>query len=231
MVMPRPDTRRLVVHDDPKAVSSEAFRTLRTNLQFASPDAKLETILITSSVPAEGKSTVCSNLAVSIVQTGKDVILVDCDLRKPTVHKAFGLNNAVGLTSVLTGQVAVEDALQKTHCEGLSVLTAGPLPPNPTELLQSNVMQEVLKKLKLMGDQVLLDAPPVLPVADSMILSTYVDGVVLVIASRQVPREIALRAKELLQNTNARLLGVVLNQVRYSSDGDQYYYNYYTEEI
>lgn len=229
--MPRPDTRRLVVHDDPKAVSSEAFRTLRTNLQFASPDAKLETILITSSVPAEGKSTVCSNLAVSIVQTGKDVILVDCDLRKPTVHKTFGLNNAVGLTSVLTGQVAVEDALQKTHCEGLSVLTAGPLPPNPTELLQSNVMQEVLKKLKLMGDQVLLDAPPVLPVADSMILSTYVDGVVLVIASRQVPREIALRAKELLQNTNARLLGVVLNQVRYSSDGEQYYYNYYTEEI
>ena len=229
--MPRPDTRRLVVHDDPKAVSSEAFRTLRTNLQFASPDAKLETILITSSVPAEGKSTVCSNLAVSIVQTGKRVILVDCDLRKPTVHKTFGLNNAVGLTSVLTGQVAVEDALQKTHCEGLSVLTAGPLPPNPTELLQSNVMQEVLKKLKLMGDQVLLDAPPVLPVADSMILSTYVDGVVLVIASRQVPREIALRAKELLQNTNARLLGVVLNQVRYSSDGDQYYYNYYTEEI
>lgn len=229
--MPRPDTRRLVVHDDPKAVSSEAFRTLRTNLQFASPDAKLETILITSSVPAEGKSTVCSNLAVSIVQTGKDVILVDCDLRKPTVHKAFGLNNAVGLTSVLTGQVAVEDALQKTHCEGLSVLTAGPLPPNPTELLQSNVMQEVLKKLKLMGDQVLLDAPPVLPVADSMILSTYVDGVVLVIASRQVPREIALRAKELLQNTNARLLGVVLNQVRYSSDGEQYYYNYYTKEI
>lgn len=229
--MPRPDTRRLVVHDDPKAVSSEAFRTLRTNLQFASPDAKLETILITSSVPAEGKSTVCSNLAVSIVQTGKDVILVDCDLRKPTVHKTFGLNNAVGLTSVLTGQVAVEDALQKTHCEGLSVLTAGPLPPNPTELLQSNVMQEVLKKLKLMGDQVLLDAPPVLPVADSMILSTYVDGVVLVIASRQVPREIALRAKELLQNTNARLLGVVLNQVRYSSDGEQYYYNYYTKEI
>ena len=229
--MPRPDTRRLVVHDDPKAVSSEAFRTLRTNLQFASPDAKLETILITSSVPAEGKSTVCSNLAISIVQTGKDVILVDCDLRKPTVHKTFGLNNAVGLTSVLTGQVAVEDALQKTHCEGLSVLTAGPLPPNPTELLQSNVMQEVLKKLKLMGDQVLLDAPPVLPVADSMILSTYVDGVVLVIASRQVPREIALRAKELLQNTNARLLGVVLNQVRYSSDGEQYYYNYYTEEI
>lgn len=229
--MPRPDTRRLVVHDDPKAVSSEAFRTLRTNLQFASPDAKLETILITSSVPAEGKSTVCSNLAVSIVQTGKRVILVDCDLRKPTVHKTFGLNNAVGLTSVLTGQVAVEDALQKTHCEGLSVLTAGPLPPNPTELLQSNVMQEVLKKLKLMGDQVLLDAPPVLPVADSMILSTYVDGVVLVIASRQVPREIALRAKELLQNTNARLLGVVLNQVRYSSDGEQYYYNYYTKEI
>lgn len=229
--MPRPDTCRLVVHDDPKAVSSEAFRTLRTNLQFASPDAKLETILITSSVPAEGKSTVCSNLAVSIVQTGKRVILVDCDLRKPTVHKIFGLNNAVGLTSVLTGQVAVEDALQKTHCEGLSVLTAGPLPPNPAELLQSNVMQEVLKKLKLMGDQVLLDAPPVLPVADSMILSTYVDGVVLVIASRQVPREIALRAKELLQNTNARLLGVVLNQVRYSSDGEQYYYNYYTEEI
>lgn len=228
--MPRPDERRLVVQEDPKAVSSEAFRTLRTNLQFASPDVELRAVLFTSPGPAEGKSTVSSNLAVSVAQTGTEIVLVDCDLRKPTVHKIFGLNNSVGLTSVLTGQIKLEDAVQKTKIDGLSVLTSGPIPPNPAELLQSKSMRGIVERLKQEHERVLLDAPPVLPVADAMILSAYVDGVIMVISANHVPREMAVRAKELLENTNARLLGVVLNQVKYSRDGEQYYYNYYTSE-
>lgn len=228
--MPRPDERRLVVQEDPKAVSSEAFRTLRTNLQFASPDVELRAVLFTSPGPAEGKSTVSSNLAVSVAQTGTEVVLVDSDLRKPTVHKIFGLNNSVGLTSVLTGQIKLEDAVQKTKIDGLSVLTSGPIPPNPAELLQSKSMRGIVERLKQEHERVLLDAPPVLPVADAMILSAYVDGVIMVISANHVPREMAVRAKELLENTNARLLGVVLNQVKYSRDGEQYYYNYYTSE-
>lgn len=228
--MPRPDERRLVVQEDPKAVSSEAFRTLRTNLQFASPDVELRAVLFTSPGPAEGKSTVSSNLAVSVAQTGTEIVLVDSDLRKPTVHKIFGLNNSVGLTSVLTGQIKLEDAVQKTKIDGLSVLTSGPIPPNPAELLQSKSMRGIVERLKQEHERVLLDAPPVLPVADAMILSAYVDGVIMVISANHVPREMAVRAKELLENTNARLLGVVLNQVKYSRDGEQYYYNYYTSE-
>jgi len=228
--MPRPDERRLVVQEDPKAVSSEAFRTLRTNLQFASPDVELRAVLFTSPGPAEGKSTVSSNLAVSVAQTGTEIVLVDSDLRKPTVHKIFGLNNSVGLTSVLTGQIKLEDAVQKTKIDGLSVLTSGPIPPNPAELLQSKSMRGIVERLKQEHERVLFDAPPVLPVADAMILSAYVDGVIMVISANHVPREMAVRAKELLENTNARLLGVVLNQVKYSRDGEQYYYNYYTSE-
>lgn len=228
--MPRPDECRLVVQEDPKAVSSEAFRTLRTNLQFASPDVELRAVLFTSPGPAEGKSTVSSNLAVSVAQTGTEIVLVDSDLRKPTVHKIFGLNNSVGLTSVLTGQIKLEDAVQKTKIDGLSVLTSGPIPPNPAELLQSKSMRGIVERLKQEHERVLFDAPPVLPVADAMILSAYVDGVIMVISANHVPREMAVRAKELLENTNARLLGVVLNQVKYSRDGEQYYYNYYTSE-
>jgi protein-tyrosine kinase len=228
--MPRPDERRLVVQEDPKAVSSEAFRTLRTNLQFASPDVELRAVLFTSPGPEEGKSTVSSNLAVSVAHTGTEIVLVDSDLRKPTVHKIFGLNNSVGLTSVLTGQIKLEDAVQKTKIDGLSVLTSGPIPPNPAELLQSKSMRGIVERLKQEHERVLLDAPPVLPVADAMILSAYVDGVIMVISANHVPREMAVRAKELLENTNARLLGVVLNQVKYSRDGEQYYYNYYTSE-
>lgn len=228
--MPRPDERRLVVQEDPKAVSSEAFRTLRTNLQFASPDVELRAVLFTSPGSVEGKSTVSSNLAVSVAQTGTEIVLVDSDLRKPTVHKIFGLNNSVGLTSVLTGQIKLEDAVQKTKIDGLSVLTSGPIPPNPAELLQSKSMRGIVERLKQEHERVLFDAPPVLPVADAMILSAYVDGVIMVISANHVPREMAVRAKELLENTNARLLGVVLNQVKYSRDGEQYYYNYYTSE-
>lgn len=220
-------TGQLIVQDDPKAIGSEAFRTLRTNLQFASLNEELVTISLTSTGLSEGKSVVCSNLAVSIAQTGSRVILVDCDLRKPVIHRIFGLRNSVGLTTVLTGQSDIESALQKTGSENLRVLTAGPIPPNPAELLQSKSMQQTLEEIKGLADKILIDAPPVLPVADAMILASYVDGVIFVVGVHQAPREMVRRAKEQLESTNVRILGVVLNKVKYNSRSEHYYYDYY----
>lgn len=220
--------RQLVVQDDPKSVGSEAFRTLRTNLQFVNPDARPDTILITSAGPAEGKSTVSANLAVSMAQTGKKVIYVDCDLRKPVGHKIFGLHNSVGVTSVLTGQATLDEALQKSQTEGLWVLTAGPLPPNPADLLQSQAMKHLIDEIKSKSDQRILDSAPVLPVADAMIIAPQTDGVVLVVAANSVPRQYVIRAKELLENTGVKILGVVLNGVKYTNDREHYYYTYYS---
>ena len=216
------------MQDDPKAVVSEAFRTLRTNLQFASLNEELRIISVTSTGPAEGKSVVCANLAVSIAQTGTKVILIDCDLRKPAIHKIFGLENHVGLTSVLTGQKDLESALRPTQSENLRLLTAGPIPPNPAELLQSKAMQATLAQVKEHADKILIDAPPVLPVADAMILASYVDGVIFVIGVKQVPKDMVRRAKEQLDRANARILGVVLNKIKYDREREHYYYNYYT---
>lgn len=223
-------SRRLIVNDDPKSVGSEAFRTLRTNLQFLSSDSALKLIMCTSAGPNEGKSTTISNLAGSIAQSDKSVILVDCDLRKPVIHSIFGLNNEVGLTSVLTGQATLEDAIQDSHIKGLKVLTAGVIPPYPAELLESKSMQMILKELKNDYEQVFLDAPPILPVADSLIMAPYTDGVLLILAANQVPRNIAVRAKELIENSNAKILGVVLNRIKDGHNGEQYYYNYYSKE-
>lgn len=216
------------MQDDPKAVVSEAFRTLRTNLQFASLNEELRIISVTSTGPAEGKSVVCANLAVSIAQTGTKVILIDCDLRKPAIHKIFGLENHVGLTSVLTGQKDLESALRPTQSENLRLLTAGPIPPNPAELLQSKAMQATLAQVKEHADKILIDAPPVLPVADAMILASYVDGVIFVIGVKQVSKDMVRRAKEQLDGANARILGVVLNKIKYDRGREHYYYNYYT---
>lgn len=226
--MARDYTGQLIVHNDPKAVGSEAFRTLRTNLQFASLNEDLKVISFTSTGPGEGKSMVCANLAVSYAQAGARVILIDCDLRKPAMHSFFGLRNNVGLTSVLTGQKDIESALQDTQCENLRLLASGPIPPNPAEMLHSSVMQKTLAEIKGHADKILIDAPPVLPVADAMILANYVDGVILVVGVKQAPKEMVLRAKEQLTSTNARILGVVLNKVKFDRGSEYYYYSYYS---
>ncbi len=223
------NTRRLVVQINPKSVGSEAFRTLRTNLQYTSPDSQLRTVLITSAAPGEGKSVISSNLAVSLAQVGKNIILIDCDLRKPVAHKIFGLNNAEGLTNILTGQADYKDVIQKSAAPGLSVITSGPIPPNPAELLQSQNMRKLLAQLNGECDQIILDVAPVLPVADAMILAPYSDGIVMVVAVNQVSKDFLLQAKDLLENTNTKILGVVLNRVEYSKTGEQYYYNYYSQ--
>lgn len=223
--------RPLVVDENPKSLASEAFRTLRTNLQFTAPDGNLKKIMVTSSGPAEGKSTVSANLAISICQSHRKVVLIDCDLRKPAVHEIFKLNNFRGLSSVITGQVSLADALQETSIEGLQVLTSGPTPPNPAELLQSQAMLQLIEELNEVEGMVLFDAPPVLPVADAMIIGPLSDGVVFVVAANQTPQDVVLRAKDLLTQSQINLLGVVLNRVNFKDSQQEYYYNYYNESI
>ncbi|KLU40128.1 MAG: CpsD/CapB family tyrosine-protein kinase [Limnochordia bacterium] len=220
----------LIVHNDPKSVGSEAFRTLRTNLQFTSPDRQLRVILVTSAAPGEGKSTISSNLAVAFSQAGLRTLLLDCDLRKPTVHKIVGLHNSPGLTSLLVGEVKREDVVKDVGVPNLSVIPSGPVPPNPVELLGSQAMRNVLNAVREEFDMVVVDAPPIVAVTDAAVLCPLVDGVLLTVAAGEVPRELAQHARSLLENANANVLGVVLNRINPSAQKNyQYYYYYYSE--
>lgn len=223
--------RSLIVHGDPKSVGSEAFRTLRTNLRFVSPDHELKTILVTSVGPGDGKSTVSANLAVAFAQTGQRVVLVGCDLRKPVLHKVFALENTVGLTSLLTGNATLDEVLINIgEVPELDVLPSGPVPPNPAELLQSRAMTNLIGELRERYDVVLFDGAPVIAVTDAAVMANQVDGTVLVIKAHGVPREAALHAKDLLEQANARLLGVILNGVRPQDHRSYQYYYYYDSE-
>lgn len=215
---------RLIVHDDPKAVGSEAFRTLRTNLQFTSPDQDLKSILLTSAGPGEGKSTVSANLAVAWSQSGAKVVLVGCDLRKPVLHEMFSIRNVPGLSAVLSGAASLKDAIVSSNIPGLDVIPAGPVPPNPAELLQSKAMVSVIEELEENYDMVILDGTPVIAVTDAAVMANQVDGIVLVIGSNQVPREMALQAKTLLDQAQAKLLGVIMNKVKFKESNMYYYY-------
>lgn len=179
--------------------------------------------MITSAGPGEGKSTTAANLAITFAQQGKKVLLIDADLRKPTVHYTFRLNNYVGLTNVLTNSAELLAACQETQVEHLSVLTSGPIPPNPAELLGSKAMEHCLQEVYRHFDLVIFDTPPVLAVTDAQILSNKCDGTVLVVASGKTEMEAAVKAKELLLAANAKVLGVVLNQKK-QKEGEYYYY-------
>lgn len=215
----------LVTRDDPKSPAAEAFRTLRTNLQFAALDRPLRTVLITSAGPGEGKTTVAANLGVAMAQSGSKVIVLGADLRKPSVHQILGVRNTIGLTNVLTGAVSWEDALQSTDVEGLYVLPAGPVPPNPAELLASGRMHELLNQLQNACDMVIIDAPPAIAVTDAGVLSRWADGVLLVVSLGITPRDVAKAAKEQLIQVGARILGLVVN--RMSGESGYYYYYYH----
>ncbi len=220
----------LIVYDDPKSLASEAFRTLRTNLRFVSPDQELRTILITSVGPGDGKSTISANLAVALAQSGQQVALVGCDLRKPVLHSVFGCGNHKGLTTVLTGNAALSEVtVSIREVPNLDLIPSGPIPPNPAELLQSRTMGAVLAELKENYDAVILDGPPAVAVTDAAIMANQVDGTVLVIRSREVPKDLAVHAKDLLEQANAKLLGVVLNRVRPQDHTNHRYYYYYAD--
>lgn len=206
------NTHTLITLTNPRSPVSEAYRTLRTNLEFFSLDEPVRTLVVTSPGAKDGKSTVLANLAVALAQGGKRVILVDCDLRRPTQHTLFGLDNATGLTTMMLDEAAQsKPPLRETPVDGLRVLTAGPLPPNPAELLGSRRMKETLAALLKKADVLLFDAPPVLAVTDALVLAVRTDGVLLVVKAGGTTREHVQQAKERLERVNARIVGAVLN--------------------
>ncbi|MBI1801212.1 MAG: CpsD/CapB family tyrosine-protein kinase [Chloroflexi bacterium] len=220
-------TSALITLSNPRSPISEAYRALRTNIEFSTFDKKLRTLVVTSPSPEEGKSTTLANLAVTMAQSGKQVILVDCDLRKPSQHLVFGARNDRGLTSLMIPDAPLDKPpLQPTAQEGLMLLTAGPLPPNPSEMLGSKRMDEIIAVLSERADIVIFDAPPILAVTDAAVLATRVDGVLLVINAGRTKRDHMQRAHALLSKVNARLIGAVLNNVKF----DQSLHKYYGEE-
>lgn len=216
--------RRLIAHTNPKLPVAEQYRTIRSNVQFSSLDQDIRSLALTSSGPGEGKSTTAANLAIVYAQQGKRVLLVDADLRKPTAHFSFRLENYIGFTNVLTRKTELEQAVQDSQTPNLFVLTSGPIPPNPSELLASKNMDRVLQEMYDNFDFILFDTPPTLAVTDAQILSNKVEATILVVSSGKTDRVAAQKAKDLLNNANARLLGVILNNRPMDEDSHYYYY-------
>lgn len=216
--------KEMVVYNKPKSPVSESYRSIRTNLQFANVDGNLKTILVTSPTAGEGKTTTVGNIALTLADIGSKVLLIDCDLRKPRIHKAFALSNAQGVTDVLLKHLDYKKVIQRGPVKNFDIMTSGKIPSNPSELLYSKSMRELLEKLKEEYDYIFIDTPPVVPVTDAAIMSGYTDGIILVCKSGGVDRELAIQAKESLDKVGANIVGVVLNRIPAS---DNRYYNYY----
>ena len=218
-------------HDDPLSIFSEAFKNMRTSLLLSSPDHPPRYMAVTSPNPSEGKSTICLNLAIVLAQQGKKVLVIDADLRKPRIHKSFKLPNTMGLSNFLSGNAGPENLIQKSDIPGLDFITSGPIPPNPSELIDSPLIQELLHHLSenLGYDHVLFDSPPALQVADSVILASKIDGIVLVVSAGETPRESLTMAVNRLAQSHGHVFGCILNGVTESSgyyQGDKYRYHY-----
>lgn len=220
-------TRRpLVSYGDGTSPRSEAFRQLRTNLQFVDVDRPPRSVVVSSSVADEGKSMTSANLAITLAQAGRDVVLVEADLRRPKVADYMKLEGGAGLTNVLAGQLDLADALQPWGRDRLRVLPSGPLPPNPSEMLGSRQMHDLLRRLLDLTDIVIFDAPPLLPVTDAAVLARLADGVIMVARHGRTRKEQLARAVDNLEAVNARLLGTVLNMVPTKGPDAGYYASY-----
>lgn len=221
-------SERLVTVRHPKSPISEAYRAMRTNLQFSSLDRSVRSLVVTSPNPMEGKSTTIANLGVVMAQAGKSVVLVDSDLRRPMLHKIFQISNKGGLTSVLLEEDPVVDGhLQQTGIENLRILTSGPLPPNPSELLGSQKMQRLIEVLTDRADVVIFDTPPALPVTDAAVLATQTDGVLVVTDAGKTRRASVKQAVDNLRKVGGHLLGIVVNRLATRRTDGGYYYQYY----
>lgn len=218
----------IITEAEPRSMASEAYRTLRTNIRFASLGQPCRTILITSASAGEGKTTTAANFAVVSAQTGSRVCLVDADLRHPTLHRLFGLENTRGLTTALVENLPFAKVAQPTRIPNLAVLTSGPSRLNPAELVGSKQMRELLEGATSDFDLILCDSPPIISVADSIALSAQCDAVVLVVRAGRIPYEVIRRAAEQIEAVKGRILGVLLNCVNLQRDGDYYeYYRHY----
>jgi capsular exopolysaccharide synthesis family protein len=235
-------SHELVASNSPRSVISEAYRAIRTGILLSTPGAPPQVILFTSGVSGEGKTVTAVNQAVTLVQAGGRVLLIDADIRKPRLHRIFRIPNGSGLSTYLAGQSRIVDSLHEVSLNGetrddiagkLFVLPSGPLPPNPAELLGSRRMRELLQSLRADFDYIVIDTPPVLPVTDAVVLASFSDGVVLVVRGQVTPVAVSRESRDRLLSVNAKLLGVVLNDVDLSSGDYEYYkshyYAYYAE--
>lgn len=216
-----------IVEKKPKSITAEAYRTLRTNIQYSSFDKEIRVIVVTSSEAGEGKSTTAGNLAISFSQAQKKTIMIDCDLRKPSLHKKFRISNMTGLSDLIKGKETLKDAVHEYN-EYLDILTSGKLPPNPSEMLGSKAMENLLEKLKEQYDIIVLDSAPLQAVTDAQILSTKADGTIIVVRAEKTKRDSVKQAKELLEKVDANILGIVLNGVE--NIRKKYYYYYGSDE-
>jgi len=213
----------VVVADNPTSIVSEQFRTIRTNIQFSMVDQNLKTISVTSAAPASGKTTNASNLAGAFAAQDRKVLLVDTDMRRPSVHKVFRTKNYPGLTNLLTDRsLELKDVTRDSYVDHLDFLTCGVIPPNPSELIDSKRMEELIEEMETHYDLVIFDNPPLLAVTDAQIMATKVDGTIVIVPQSEVTKDELNEAKELLEKVNANVLGSVLNKV--DSDSDTYYY-------
>lgn len=218
---------RLVTHFEPRSPIAEAYRSFRTNIQFAGIKAKTGVFLITSSLKSEGKTTTAANLCITLAQLGSKTLLIDADMRNPTLHSIFGKQKEPGLSNFIVGVSDLNEIIVPSGVEDLDIITSGPIPPNPSELLSSERANQLVEKIKDNYDFILFDSPPVIAVTDAVILSSKVDGVFLVIHAGKSSKGICLRAKILLEKVNANILGAVLNNVKVESGyGYEYYYQY-----
>lgn len=219
----------LYVAYHPRSTVAEACRAIRTNLMFAGADKPLRTLLLTSSLPREGKTLCCVSLGTVLAKSGAKTLIIDCDLRRPRIARAFGISATIGLTNVLVGEVSLDDAIRSSEVENLSVLPAGPTPPNPAELLNGQHFRKLLAEVGTRFDRVLIDSPPAVPVTDPAILATLVDGVVLIVRHGKTPREAATRAASHMLDVGGHIVGVVLNDIDVSGKGYRSYYGHYSE--
>ena len=217
-----------VTHYNSRSPVSEAYRAIRTNLQFAGAGKKMKTIVFTSAVPNEGKSTVVSNLAIITGQDDKRTLLIDGDLRRPTLHRRLSLLNR-GLMNCFAEDLPLQEVIQPDIFLNVDIVTSGPIPPNPAELLGSKKMKALLQEAAEMYDYVFLDMPPVLAVTDAVLMSSQTDGTILVLGSGDISPDEGKQAKELLEKVHANILGVILNKVPQHHKSGYYYYYYYDE--
>lgn len=216
----------LVSVTDPSSVVAEQFRTIRTNIQFSAVDKKIQSLVVTSAEPSEGKSTVSSNLAVVWAKQNEKVLLIDADLRRPTVHRTFNLLNAAGLSSYLSNNAVYEEIIQETEVPNLSVISSGPVPPNPAELLNSRHINTLIERLEDEYDIIIFDAPPINTVTDAQLLANKADGVILVVPQGIAEKGGVTHAVEQLNKVHAKVLGTVMNRFK-ADKAPGYYGGYY----
>jgi succinoglycan biosynthesis transport protein ExoP len=222
------DPVELITHGHPKSMLSEAYRSIRTSILLSFSGKPPKTLVVSSPNPSEGKTTTAINTAIALSQTGARVLLIDADLRKPRIHEVFTGENGAGLSNFLSGNASLEKVVKASHIPNLAYILSGPIPPNPSELLGSKVFGDMLQTLGERFDHVIIDSPPILGFADSVVLSTVVDGMVVVVVSGKTSRETLQQAKEALEQVNGRILGVVVNRINIRrNDYGAYYYRYH----